>query len=63
MSDNMQGINERINAIEKTIRSTITTMVKAHDRIHALPRATDTKLAREIEKAIGDMQKLLSDNK
>ena len=35
-------------------------LCRAHDRIHALPRATDTELANEIDAALGNIRAALA---
>lgn len=52
-SDEIERLRAQAAALREALHTATKVMSRSHDRIHALPRTTDTELAHQIELAIG----------
>jgi phage terminase small subunit len=59
-ADEIERLRARIAALEEAIQVSINVMARAHNRIHALPRTTDTLLADDIDRALGQARAALN---
>ena len=62
LSDQGQWIEET-GRVREALRKWLPSMRKAHDRIHCLPRTSDTDLAETIDITLGVVRAALGDNK
>lgn len=53
---------DEIERLRKALQVSMKVMARSHNRIHALPRVTDTELADDIDRAIGTARAALSDS-
>ena len=51
---------DEIERLREALKVSMKVMVRSHNRIHALPRATDTELADDIDRAIGTARAALA---